>query len=159
MDLNIHKLRMEAARIAARHRRPAFYLQFQAPLAMARGLYHSNPLVKELRDLVGSRLSEDLGHGLFHSTRVSIESAALIFVEAEGQQLPPEHIQRLMVLGQLAGLLHDICRGEDNHASAGALEAARVLVSFPLSGEETQSICCAIANHEAFVQPVPCGLP
>jgi hypothetical protein len=159
MDANTHKLRTQAVRIAARHRRPSFYSQFKAPLASALTLYHSNPLVTRLRDLIRPKLSEDLGHGLYHSTRVSIESAALISVEAEAHQFQQEHIQNLMVLGELAGLLHDICRGKKNHAAEGALEAARMLMSFPLRAEEIQCVCCAIGNHEAFVQPAPCRVP
>ncbi|EFK96580.1 metal dependent phosphohydrolase, partial [sediment metagenome] len=41
----------------------------------------------------------------------------------------------------------------------GALEAMRTLVSFPLRAEEIQCVSCAIGNHEAFVQPVPCRVP
>lgn len=159
MDANTQKLKSEAERIASRHRRPSFYSQFKAPLALARTIYHSDPLVKRLRDLVRPRLSEDLGHGLYHSMRVSVESAALIYVEGEGCQFDHQHILRLMVLGELAGLLHDIYRGRENHAAEGALEAARVFIAFPLSHDEIHCICSAIANHEAFSQPAPCRLP
>jgi hypothetical protein len=159
MDADTSKLRNEAERIASRHQKPAFYLQFKAPLALARSLYHSHPQVKRLRELVRPRLNEDLGHGLYHSMRVSIESAALIYIESSACQLEHERILRLMLIGELAGLLHDICRGREDHALEGAREAARVLLEFPLSNDEIQCACCAIANHEAFAQPIPCRRP
>jgi hypothetical protein len=159
MDAGIWKLRMEAERIAARHQKPVFYLQFKAPLALARKLYHRHPLVKRLRESVRPMLSEDLGHGLYHSMRVSIESAALIYIELEACQLDHERILRLMLIGELAGLLHDVCRGRQDHAWEGAQAAARMLVEFPLSNDEIQCVCCAIANHEAFAQPIPCQRP
>jgi hypothetical protein len=159
MDAGTSKLRIEAERIASRHRKPAFYLQFKAPLALARRIYYSHPLVRQLREVVRPRLSEDLGHGLHHSMRVSIESAALIYIELAACQLDHEQVLRLMLIGELAGLLHDICRGQEDHALKGAYEAARVLVEFPLTNDEIQCACCAIANHEAFAQPAQCRRP
>jgi hypothetical protein len=159
MDAATLKLRHQAERIAARHRLPDFYQQFRAPLALARTLYYSHPLVKLLRDIVKPRLRENLGHGLYHSMRVSIDSAALIYLEFASIQATVTQIERLMVLGELAGLLHDICRGQAHHAVVGAREAERVLARFPLTEEECQGICCAIENHEAFIQPVPCRRP
>jgi hypothetical protein len=60
----------------------------------------------------------------------------------------------MMLLGLLAGLLHDIRRNEENHAAAGAEEAERVLRDYPLSRDEIRCICLAIRNHEAFTPTV-----
>jgi hypothetical protein len=159
MEASIWKLRHEAERIASRHRLPDFYLQFKAPLAAARSMYYKHLLVKQMRDLVRPRLREHLGHGLYHSMRVSVDGAALIFLEFDSIQVPLPRIERLMLLGELAGLLHDICRGQPDHALAGAREAARLLAGLPLAEEERQCICCAIENHEAFTPTVPCHRP
>jgi hypothetical protein len=159
MEAPILKLRHEAERIASKHRIPDFYLQFKAPLAAARSIYFKHPLVKQVRELVRPRLREHLGHGLYHSMRVSLDSAALIFLEFDSIQVPLPRIERLMLLGELAGLLHDICRGQADHAVAGAREAERLVAGFALAEEERQCICCAIENHEAFTPTVPCRLP
>ena len=159
MDELTHRLQREAERIASKHRLPEFYVRFNAPMALARKLYFSHPMVVLMRETVRPLLNEDLGHGLFHSSRVSLDSATLICVEMQSNPSEKEHTHRLMLLGLLAGLLHDICRGEEQHAQVGAARAVEVLEGFPLSEEEVQCICSAIANHEAFVAPAPCRRP
>lgn len=159
MDPVTRKLKSEAERIASRHRLPEFYNRFRAPLAMARRIYYTHPLVIFLRALIRPRLREHLGHGLHHSMRVAIDGAALIYLELATSPTSLPQIERWMMLGELAGLLHDICRGEDNHAAAGAREAKRLLADFPLGEEELQCVCLAIANHEAFTHPMACARP
>jgi hypothetical protein len=159
MDELTQRLRREAQRIASRHGLPRFYLQFKAPLALARKIYFNHPLMKFARRQIRSRLQEHLGHGLYHSMRVSIDSATLIYVEIESNHLDSAQAQRLMLLGQLAGLMHDICREQQNHAVMGAREAERILINYPLAEEEQRCICCAIENHEAFTPAIACNPP
>ena len=153
------RLQREAERIAAKQQLPEFYARFKSQYALARKLYFTHPTVVRLRECVRPFLSEDLGHGLFHSSRVSIDGATLIHVELDSSPMDRSGVERLMLLGLLAGLLHDICRSVKNHAEAGALEAARILAGFPLSEEEAQWVCQAIGNHEAFIAPSPCRRP
>lgn len=161
MDPWILKLQQEAIRIASRYRRPEFYVRFNAPMALARRLYFSDSIVVYLRDLVRPILQDRMGHGLLHSTRVSLDAATLVHVELNSNPVSREQLEKLMVLGLVAGLLHDICRNESNHAESGALEAARMLKDLPLpmSRDEIQCVCLAIRNHEAFVAPVPSNRP
>jgi hypothetical protein len=152
------RLQREAERIASRHPRPTFYTQFTAPVALARKIFFSHPMAVSLRERVETVLTEDLGHGIYHSMRVSIDSAALIYVELESNPMEPSRLERLMLLGLLSGLLHDISRGEKNHAEAGAREAMGILQEF-LEIEEIECVCQAIRNHEAFVKPTACRRP
>ncbi len=155
MEEEIKRLQREAERIASRHRLPDFYIRFKAPIALARRLYHGDPLVGQLRSLVVPLLNENLGHGLHHCSRVGLDAAALICIETQTNRIERRRVERLMVLGLFAGLLHDICRGQERHAEAGAAEAARLLEGFPLHEIEVACICAAIRNHEAFTIPVP----
>lgn len=159
MNEAITKLQKEAERIAARHPMPEFYVRFKAPMALARKLYFSHPMLMTLRDSLQPVFQEDLGHGLFHSSRVGLDSATLICVELESNPMEHDTVERLMVLALMAGLLHDIRRSEENHAEAGAENAAKVLEDYPLNRDEIQCICCAIKNHEAFCAPAPCTKP
>lgn len=159
MDEITRRLQREAERIAAKQQVPEFYTRFKAPMALARKLYFSHPSVTLILETIRPMLQEDLGHGIYHCSRVSIDSAALILIEMELTPASRSRKERLMVLGLIAGLLHDICRGMAKHAEAGAIEAARLLKDFPLKDEEAQGICSAIANHEAFVAPSPCKSP
>ena len=93
---------------------------------------------------------EELGHGIFHCTRVSIDCAALILIETDGDRLKPVAVERRMLLGIYAGLLHDICRDEQNHAECGAKKAEEILPAFFLSKDEIACISNAIRHHEAF---------
>ncbi|MDY0039221.1 MAG: hypothetical protein RBS57_02840 [Desulforhabdus sp.] len=153
------RLQREAERIASRHSLPAFYVQFKAPLALARKIFFAHPLVTLLREMIEPVLNEDLGHGIHHSTRVSIDSAALVYVELESNPMEPSQLERLMILGLFSGLLHDICRGQESHAEAGAVEAVQYLEELSLGQEEIDCICQAIRNHEAFVKPKVCSRP
>jgi hypothetical protein len=155
----ILRLQREAERIAAKQQLPEFYGRFKSQYALARKLYFTHPLVIRLRECVRPCLSEDLGHGMFHSSRVSIDGATLIHVELDASPMGRGGVERLMILGLVAGLLHDIRRAVKKHAEVGALEAARILTNFPLSDEEVQWVCEAIRNHEAFVAPTACGRP
>lgn len=150
------KLQREAERIAAKQRRPEFYVRFKAPIALARRLYFTDPLVIRLKETLQDAFQENLGHGLFHSVRVGLDSATLIQVELEANPLAQKRLEKLMVLALMAGLLHDIRRSEPNHAEAGAEEAARVLSRFPLHEDEIECVCRAIQNHEAFNTQAPC---
>ncbi len=152
-------LQREAERIASKHRIPEFYIRFKAPMALARKLYFSSPMIAVLRKLVEPALQEELGHGIFHCSRVGLDSATLIFIELESDPANRCYMERNMLLGLVAGLLHDICRGEENHAEAGSVEAARILKDFPLTDHEVQCVCEAIRNHEAFGAPVSSDRP
>lgn len=155
MDDEIRRLQLEAERIAARHKVPDFYIRFKAQMALARRLYHVDPLVVRLRGRVTPLLNEDLGHGLYHCSRVGLDAAALICIETLANRIEQRRVERLMLLGLFAGLLHDISRGEEKHAEVGAVEAERLLEGFPLHEIEVACICAAIRNHEAFTTPEP----
>lgn len=159
MNELVQRLQREAERIASKHPPPEFYARFKAPQALARKIFFTSPVLAHLRRLVEPSLQEDLGHGLLHSTRVSIDTATLVSVELESHHLSQVKRERLMQLGLICGLLHDIRRGEEQHAEAGAYEANRILKKFPLGPREVKCICRAISNHEAFTTPVPCDPP
>jgi len=97
MDPWILKLQQEAIRIASRYRRPEFYVRFNAPMALARRLYFSDSIVVYLRDLVRPILQDRMGHGLLHSTRVSLDAATLVHVELNSNPVSREQLEKLMV--------------------------------------------------------------
>jgi len=152
-------LQREAERIASRHPCPTFYIQFKAPLAHARKIFFHHPILIRLRNRLEPVLHEDLGHGMYHSTRVSIDGATLIQAELESNPMEQSRQERLILMGLISGLLHDISRGKDRHAEVGSREALRYLKDLPLASEEIDCICQAILNHEAFIPPKTCPRP
>ncbi len=150
MNEVIWKLQREAQRIASKHPLPEFYSRFKTPLATAKRLFYKHPGAVRLRGVVEPDYKEALGHGTFHCTRVSIDCAALIIIETDGDRMEPIAVEQLMVMGIYSGLLHDICRDEQNHGECGAEKAERVLSAFSLSKNEIACISNAIRNHVAF---------
>lgn len=138
---------------------PGFYQGFTAQHALSRRLFFNHPLILFLKNLIRPRLFDEFGHGLEHATKVSIDTSTIIFLEAEKYVTVEGRLERLMVLGEMAGLLHDIERGKNDHAQKGAITAARILRPLPLKKREIEWITCAIANHEAFTIPAPCPGP
>jgi hypothetical protein len=80
---------------------------------------------------------------------VAVDSGALILIE-EGGVAPDARVRRLVLLAQLAGILHDIRRTEKEHAERGAEEAEEILASLSIRNDECARIVNAIRNHEAF---------
>lgn len=157
MDEITSRLQREAQRIASKHPGPQFYTRFKAPLAVAKRLFYNHPGVVRLRGIVEPEYNETLGHGVFHCTRVSIDCAALVHIETDGNHMEPPAVERLMVIGIYSGVLHDICRDEENHAQLGAEKAERLLGGFSLSREEITCVSEAIRNHEAFASSASSG--
>lgn len=157
MNCFIEDLAKKAQEFASRYQKPDFYVRFYSEVSKSKHLYFTDPVIILLREAVEERLSicEKLGHGLYHSSRVAWDCAALLDIELTqaGSLATSKH--RILILGLAAGLLHDIARCEPNHAELGAKEAAKILRLFPFTEEEIGFICRAIRNHEAFKRPVP----
>jgi len=140
-----------ARRIAADVGTPAFYLEQCAAVERSATLFDEDPLAARALAAL-QEYHETIGHGFNHIMKVAIDAGALVLVE-RGAAPPSDSTQRLVLLAHIAGVLHDIKRGESDHAKQGAAEAARILRDFDLRDDEAAAIVEAISNHEAF-QPV-----
>jgi len=139
--------------IAASFPQPSFYVSCREPLQLSRSLFDEDTQVMKCRAFVLSELKDDLGHGIDHSEKVALEAGALAYAEGDrlcfGESLKRESC----LLAQIAGLLHDLRRGEKEHAKASASAALRMLQEFAIFPEKGEYIVQAIANHEAFIEP------
>ena len=134
--------------IAAEVGPPRFYLDKAREVALSRELFAGEPLLAAGLRLVAER-GPCLGHGVAHVEKVAVDSGALILIE-EGSMTPDAHLRRLVLQAQLAGIFHDICRTERDHAERGAEEAQRLLAGLSVRCDESADIVNAIRNHEAF---------
>jgi hypothetical protein len=139
--------------IAASFPQPRFYVSCREPLNLSRSLFDEDAQVMRCRTLVLRELSDDLGHGVAHSEKVALEAGALAYIEGEKFSLDGSSRREACLLAQISGLLHDLRRGEKDHARASAIAASNVLEECSISPEEGEVIQQAIANHEAFVEP------
>jgi hypothetical protein len=140
-------------RIAASFPPPRFYEACREDLRISEDLFAQVPQVKRCRAYIRERIPEELGHGVAHAEKVAVEAGALAYREGAGLPAIPSLRRETAVLAQIAGLLHDLCRGEKDHARAGAHAAETVLRSFSLEAETAGFVQAAIANHEAFTEP------
>jgi hypothetical protein len=148
-------LRERAREIAARHGIPAFYQDEPAAVSFSRGIFDTDPLVMDLRRYAGSNLEDDFGHGLLHATKVALDAGALIAIEGRAAGWDAPSLSRWTRMAQCAGLLHDLQRKRKDHAEHGAASARELLAAFALTAAETETICQAIRNHEAFKPAAP----
>ena len=139
--------------IAASFPQPRFYVNCRVPLDLSRSLFDGDAQVMRCRSLVLGELNDDLGHGIAHSEKVALEAGALAYIEGERFPLEESSRREVCLLAQIAGLLHDLRRGEKDHAKASAFAASRILEESSLFPTKREYIVQAIANHEAFVEP------
>ncbi len=152
------RIRAAARDIAAGLPTPAFYRTFQRQYAQSRQFFETDAVIRRLYHHAMDSLSHAMGHGGGHATAVSVDAGCLVLVEIA---ITPQPVTALLLLRlvQAAGLLHDICRGERDHAAAGATAAEALLADYPFTHEEIQGLCNAIRGHVAFQAPPPPGDP
>jgi len=146
MDLRILELKRRARDLAVSRAQSAFSLECAEELTYARDLFFDNPLVLRLQGDALGFLNEACGLGVEHAKRVAMDAAALVLAEPSG--LSTDERRRLAVLAELAGLLHDALRHEDDHAEKGADLCLRILRGYAISPEERLWIAGAVAGHE-----------
>ncbi len=139
--------------IAASFPQPSFYACCREPLNLSRSLFNQDPQVLRCRTLVLGELNDNLGHGRDHSEKVALEAGALAYIEGGKLSLEESLRREACLLAEIAGLLHDVKRGERDHAKASAAAALRMLEEISVFPEKGEYIVQAIANHEAFVEP------
>ncbi len=146
------EMSLACSRIAASFPLPRFYAQCRSSLEASRSLFTRDPDVLRCRTAVQEELRENYGHGMEHAEKVAVEAGALAGIEAENLAFS-RFSHEPEILAQIAGLLHDLRRGEKDHAHSSSAAAAFVLRDLGLSPEKEQMVLDAIANHEAFIEP------
>lgn len=155
METVYRALKKRTRGIAATYPDPVFHRRYAWEFGYSTAFFNTHDLIRALKDEVFEHLSENLGHGFEHAAKVTIDAGTLILIEGGVAGLSKLCLDRLLLLVQSAGLLHDISRIEENHAAKGAEHARVLLEKRPFSADEIDHICRAIRNHEAFKETVP----
>jgi hypothetical protein len=138
---DIYEEMIDASRcIAASFPPPRFYASCGEWLNLSRSVFSEDAQVAKCRELVFHALQDNFGHGMDHAEKVAIEAGALVYIE--GARLPLEDSTRREagILVQIAGLLHDLRRGEKDHAKSSAAAAEKILAEFSLPPENGRYI-------------------
>lgn len=146
MDPRIPELKRRAKELAACRPQPAFLMECAEEIGHASALFFDHPMMLRLQSDALGFLNESCGLGVEHGKRVAIDAAALALAEPSG--FATEERRRLALLAQMAGLLHDALRHEDDHADKGADLCLRLLRGYALEPEERLWIAQAVALHE-----------
>ena len=154
MNRIYQELKERAVKLAEELGPPSFYRIFWKEIDYSRQLLAKNLLIRQCINYLELE-QEGLGHGFEHSKAVAIDAGALVLIEGQGQGITPEKVDTMINTVQIAGILHDIRRGEEEHAVAGSLVAAEILDCFGLEELDKDYIVTAIRNHEAFKEVVP----
>jgi hypothetical protein len=141
--------------IASRYPIPDFYKDFASENQLSRHLLETDAAVAEIRRFVGQHIEDDFGHGMEHAVKVALDAGTLIFVEGQISGFPVDTTHRRVVLAQCAGLFHDIKRKQKDHAGEGSIYAREIFRGYAFADNEVNDIALAIANHEAFKDPIP----
>ncbi|MFO7596021.1 MAG: HD domain-containing protein [Desulfocurvibacter africanus] len=136
----------EARKIASSLGAPKFYIACAADYDISHEHFFDNPIIFRLREDVIPFLYDDYGHGIEHSKNVAIDAGAIVLAESKEQDR--DGVRRMVLLAQVAGLLHDVCRLDLDHARHSAETSRSILASYPLSDEDRDIVAYAIANHE-----------
>lgn len=155
MDPIYQSLKQRTREIVSHYPLPGFYRRFSHEAGYAISFLNSNRPLLDLQNLLSEQLNENLGHGFEHALKVAVDAGTLIMIEGRSAGYSRVFIDRLIFLAQAAGLLHDTCRVEKNHARRGADKAREHLAGYPLTDTEVNYICRAIFNHEAFKETLP----
>jgi hypothetical protein len=139
--------------IAASFPDPHFYESCAPQLADSHRIYRQTPLVDRCREVIAQDLARNPSHGLDHAEKVAVEAGTLVLAEVARIGLEGSDPDEIAALAQVAGLLHDMRRGNKDHASSGAIAAGSLLDKLGVREKERQYVVQAIANHEAFVEP------
>lgn len=149
-NISINDARAIAREVASRYTEPTFKRDHEDRLRLSWEILESERLVRQFREHL-IEIGNEMGHGLVHSELVAIDAGAIVAIEWQGET---DAVRRLMVLAQIAGLLHDIRRKEKDHAQRGAEAANDLLRGTSLNERERLYITTAIRNHEAFKEQV-----
>lgn len=144
------RMKREAKAMLAHQDLPGFYRECAREMDHSRATFFDHHLIVRLQEDVMPFLYDDYGHGIEHSKKVAIEAGAIVLAEMRGGDMGKG--RELMLLAHMAGLLHDICRLEDNHAARGAELCATILADYPLERHDIERIAFAVSDHEAFTE-------
>lgn len=144
-----NRLRTLAGTAASRLPEPRFYSAHRAAVEMADDTLRTNNLIARCRAEL-DKAELECAHGICHCETVARDAGAIVLIEGPLLGMAPAEIGRLHVAAEVAGLLHDIKRREQDHALLGSIEAARILASLDVDGTFVDLVTKAIRNHEAF---------
>jgi len=128
---------------------PRFYEDHWREMRASAEILESSPVIERCRAQLDETEMHP-AHGVEHCEKVALDAGAILLVECARQGIKGTLPEELTECVQIAGLLHDIKRNEQDHSIAGSIEAKRILSDFDIDQRLKDYVTLAIRNHEAF---------
>src|SRR5210317_46620 len=100
------RLRERARQIVSTFPPPDFYEDQSRAYEFSKRFFKDDAAIKKLYEYVAAHLEDNLGHGLQHAVKVTIDAGALLFIEGQDAAYGRPILERRMRMVQCAGLLH-----------------------------------------------------
>ncbi|MCB9480759.1 MAG: hypothetical protein H6680_02890 [Desulfobacteraceae bacterium] len=149
MDQVLEEIKKMAIEIVSEARLPSFYLDYNELIKQSREFFSRDELIIKIKKDLFQTLENNFGHGYGHAKKVAVEAGVIFLIEIK-KAGGAENDDHYFSIAHTAGLLHDICRKEKNHAKKGAVYARSYLEGIFTDENNIDSVAHAIANHEAF---------
>ena len=148
MTDKVFALLLKESKNLAAQNPPDFYNDFYSQYRVCKDFFFTSTLIERCKKDLLPFFNNAPDHGLEHAKKVALDAGTLVLVEERGWDI--QHTKRMSKLALMAGLLHDICHHEPDHASRGADVARHLIRTYPLDEEEKNMVAFAIRNHEVF---------
>lgn len=128
---------------------PSFYIDYEKEMDISCEVLNTTPILQECKEYLDSSELHP-AHGAIHAEAVAFDAGVIVMAETEAYNLDNPLTRDLVIYAQVAGILHDIKRNDDEHAYKGSLVADEFLKSRNVPVPWRRYVVKAIKNHEAF---------
>lgn len=149
MDQVLEEIKKMAIQIVGESRVPLFYKDCKNLLDKSQNFFLKDEMIIKMRKDLFQTLENNFGHGYGHAKKVAVEAGVIFMIEMK-KAGGIENDDYYLSIAHTAGLLHDICRKEKDHAKKGAIYARSYLEGIFPDRKNIESVAHAISNHEAF---------
>ena len=100
MDATYRRLKSRSREIVSHFPQPKFYEDFKQANDQSRTFFETHPIIIELKDIVAGHVDDNLGHGIHHAVKVTLDAGALMLVEGRQRAYEEDYLNRQLLLVQ-----------------------------------------------------------
>jgi hypothetical protein len=160
MEVIYTRIKNLARKIVEKFPTQDFYEDYKNEIEMSRNFFKTDAVTNKIYTFMSENIGNNFGHGIKHAIKVTLEAGTLMYIEGESAGYSKKYLESRVRLAQCSGLLHDMKRGQENHAVKGAGLVKEILQNYPgFEPGDIEDISNAIYNHEAFKNHKKTGSP
>ena len=98
MDATYRRLKLRSREIVSHFSQPQFYEDYKQANNQSTVFFETNPIIIELKDIVAGHVDDNLGHGIHHAVKVTLDAGTLMLVEGRQRAYEDEFLYRQLLL-------------------------------------------------------------